>query len=177
MRGQYDGYRDVEGVAAGLDTETFVALRLEIDNWRWDGVPFFIRAGKELPVEGHRGPGDLQARRRGSGSATRMRPDPDEFVIRIEPDPGAELCLLAKTAGEDGLHRVHLDLLFEEQVGDAARALRAAAADALDGNPSSSRARTRSRRRGGSSSRCSTIRRRSRATSAGPGAPRRPATC
>ena len=50
VRGQYDGYRDIDGVAADSATETYAALRLEIDNWRWSGVPFFIRTGKRLPV-------------------------------------------------------------------------------------------------------------------------------
>ncbi|HVB91552.1 MAG TPA: glucose-6-phosphate dehydrogenase [Acidimicrobiales bacterium] len=48
VRGQYEGYRDIPGVAADSDTETFVALRCEIDNWRWAGVPFFLRTGKQL---------------------------------------------------------------------------------------------------------------------------------
>jgi glucose-6-phosphate 1-dehydrogenase len=48
VRGQYEGYRDIPGVAPDSDTETFVALRCEIDNWRWAGVPFFLRTGKEL---------------------------------------------------------------------------------------------------------------------------------
>ena len=50
VRGQHDGYRDIDGVAADSTTETFAALRLDIDNWRWSGVPFFIRTGKLLPV-------------------------------------------------------------------------------------------------------------------------------
>ena len=50
VRGQYDGYLDIDGVAKDSTTETFVALRLEIDNWRWSGVPFYIRTGKRLPV-------------------------------------------------------------------------------------------------------------------------------
>jgi len=50
VRGQFAGYRDVHGVAPDSDVETFVALRLEIDNWRWQGVPFYIRAGKRLPI-------------------------------------------------------------------------------------------------------------------------------
>src|SRR5262245_19969614 len=50
VRGQYDGYLDIDGVADGSTTETYAALRLEIDNWRWSGVPFFIRTGKRLPV-------------------------------------------------------------------------------------------------------------------------------
>ncbi len=50
VRGQYDGYQSIKGVKPDSQTETFAALRLEIDNWRWAGVPFFIRAGKALPV-------------------------------------------------------------------------------------------------------------------------------
>ena len=50
VRGQFRGYREVHGVAADSDVETFVALRLHIDTWRWSGVPFCIRAGKKLPL-------------------------------------------------------------------------------------------------------------------------------
>jgi glucose-6-phosphate 1-dehydrogenase len=50
FRGQFAGYRDEPGVASGSDVETFAAVRVMIDSWRWEGVPFFIRAGKELPI-------------------------------------------------------------------------------------------------------------------------------
>jgi glucose-6-phosphate 1-dehydrogenase len=50
VRGQYRGYRRERGVAPGSQVETFAALRLEVRSWRWEGVPFFIRAGKCLPV-------------------------------------------------------------------------------------------------------------------------------
>jgi len=50
VRGQYDGYRDEPGVAAGSGTETLAAVRAEIDNWRWAGVPFLLRSGKQLAV-------------------------------------------------------------------------------------------------------------------------------
>ena len=50
VRGQFRGYREEAGVAPDSKVETFVALRLEIDSWRWQGVPFYIRAGKCLPV-------------------------------------------------------------------------------------------------------------------------------
>jgi glucose-6-phosphate 1-dehydrogenase len=50
VRGQFRGYRDESGVKADSQTETFVAFRLEINSWRWKGVPFYIRAGKHLPV-------------------------------------------------------------------------------------------------------------------------------
>ncbi len=50
VRGQFRGYLDEKGVAAGSDTETFAALRLHVNSWRWEGVPFYIRAGKNLPM-------------------------------------------------------------------------------------------------------------------------------
>jgi glucose-6-phosphate 1-dehydrogenase len=51
VRGQFRGYREVKGVAKGSQVETYAALRLYIDSWRWAGVPFYIRAGKRLPVD------------------------------------------------------------------------------------------------------------------------------
>lgn len=50
VRGQFDGYRDEPGVAPDSTVETFAAVRVAVDNWRWAGVPFLIRAGKQLPV-------------------------------------------------------------------------------------------------------------------------------
>lgn len=50
VRGQFRGYRQEPGVAPGSQTETFAALKLEIDSWRWHGVPIYIRAGKNLPL-------------------------------------------------------------------------------------------------------------------------------
>src|SRR5262249_50824977 len=50
VRGQFRGYRSEPGVAADSQTETFAALRLEINSWRWKGVPFFLRAGKSMPL-------------------------------------------------------------------------------------------------------------------------------
>jgi glucose-6-phosphate 1-dehydrogenase len=133
IRGQYTGYRDVEGVAADSQTETFAALRLEIDNWRWAGVPFFIRAGKNLPVEAteirvvFKRPPRL-------GIGGKMLPDPDEWIMRVKPEPGAELCLMAKKAGEDKLHRVHLDMLFEQQDSDQPEPYQRLLRDALRGD-------------------------------------------
>jgi glucose-6-phosphate 1-dehydrogenase len=53
VRGQYDGYRDQEGVAPDSDAETFVALRACVDNWRWGGVPFYLRTGKRMAQDRH----------------------------------------------------------------------------------------------------------------------------
>jgi glucose-6-phosphate 1-dehydrogenase len=135
VRGQYDGYREVKGVAPDSETETFVALRLEVDNWRWAGVPFFVRAGKAMPVKAtevrivFKQPPHL-------GIGGRMLPDPDEFILRISPEPGAELCLIAKKGGVEALQRVHLDLLFGEQVGDQPEPYERLLRDALDGDSS-----------------------------------------
>jgi glucose-6-phosphate 1-dehydrogenase len=53
VRGQYEGYRQEDGVAPDSDTETFVATRAYVDNWRWSGVPFFLRTGKRLAENHH----------------------------------------------------------------------------------------------------------------------------
>ncbi|HEY6729516.1 MAG TPA: glucose-6-phosphate dehydrogenase [Solirubrobacterales bacterium] len=53
VRGQYEGYREEDGVAADSDTETFVAVKAFIDNWRWEGVPFFLRSGKRMAESRH----------------------------------------------------------------------------------------------------------------------------
>jgi glucose-6-phosphate 1-dehydrogenase len=133
VRGQYAGYRDVEGVASDSTTETFVAMRLQIENWRWSGVPFYIRAGKELPVDSTEVRVIFQTPPK-LGIGGGVNPDPDELVLRIKPDPGAELCLLAKKSGEDALQRVHLDLLFGEQMADQPEPYERLLRDALDGD-------------------------------------------
>ncbi len=53
VRGQYEGYREEDGVAADSDNETFIALRALVDNWRWDGVPFYLRSGKRMAENRH----------------------------------------------------------------------------------------------------------------------------
>ncbi len=115
ISGQYDGYRDIDKVEPDSETETFAALELSIDNWRWEGVPFFIRAGKRLPVDATEVRIIFQRPPR-LGIGGRQVPDANELIIRLKPDPGAELCLLAKRGGQDRLHRVHLDLFFDEQI-------------------------------------------------------------
>jgi glucose-6-phosphate 1-dehydrogenase len=134
VRGQYDGYHDVEGVSKDSDTETFVALRLEADNWRWSGVPFYIRAGKEMPVDATEVRVIFEEPPR-LGIGGRMVPDPDELVLRVDPQPGAQIRLLAKKAGEERLHPVHLDMLFEHQVGDQPEPYERLLNDALHGDP------------------------------------------
>lgn len=116
VRGQYDGYLQVPGVAAGSQTETFVALRLGIDSWRWAGVPIFIRAGKRLPVR------DTEVRLL-LRHTPRLRFLPDsaqieanQIVLRIDPDPGLRLHLSG--LDEHGAWRpVRLDSAFAHELG------------------------------------------------------------
>lgn len=112
VRGQYDGYQRTAGVAAGSTTETYAALRLEVDNWRWSGVPFFIRAGKSLPLSQtevrliFRSPPSL------GFSTSDEIVDPNEIVLLIDPRPGARWVLHAKRADGPGLRPIDLDVDF-----------------------------------------------------------------
>ena len=133
VRGQYEGYRDIEGVDPKSTTETFAALRLDIQNWRWDGVPFFIRAGKQLPeriTEVRVVLKNPPAVGIGNGPV----PDTDEIILRIDPDPGASILLEAKEPGQDALRRAHLDLLFQQQLGGQPGPYERLLSDALAGN-------------------------------------------
>ncbi len=120
VRGQYEGYRAVEGVAPDSSTETYAALRLEVDNWRWWGVPFFIRTGKRLPAK------ETEARivfrrpppLKGFVRAGERRPEPDQLVIRIDPATGIRLRLDARRADADGPEPITLDMQFAEEGGE-----------------------------------------------------------
>ena len=121
VRGQYDGYSDIDGVAADSTTETFAAMRLEIDNWRWSGVPFFLRTGKCLPDHPVGAAPRLQARRRGSGSSARIRrPEPDQLVVRLHPTTGIRLLVEAQRGDVAKPEQVNLDLEFAQQGGEGA---------------------------------------------------------
>jgi glucose-6-phosphate 1-dehydrogenase len=132
VRGQYDGYLSVPGVSPQSQTETFAALRLEIDNWRWSGVPFFIRAGKAMPVRAteiriiFKCPPRLPF--------ARHSPPPDEFILRIDPSPGADLMVQAKRPGAETTRTVDLSLIFSEELGDAPEPYERLLRDALRGN-------------------------------------------
>jgi glucose-6-phosphate 1-dehydrogenase len=133
VRGQYEGYREIEGVDPKSTTETFVGLRLDIMNWRWSGVPFFIRAGKQLATKVTEVRVVLQSPPP-VGLGGGPIPATDEIVLRIDPDPGACVLLEAKQPGEEKLRRVHLDLLFKQQFGDQPGPYERLLADALAGN-------------------------------------------
>ncbi|MDT5368567.1 MAG: glucose-6-phosphate 1-dehydrogenase [Mycobacterium sp.] len=134
VRGQYDGYQAVSGVKPGSQTETFAALRLEIDNWRWAGVPFYIRAGKALPVRATEIRGIFK--RPPKLAFMSLTPDPDELILRIDPSPGADLVIQAKQPGADGTRTVDLSVIFSEELGDAPEPYERLLCDAIHGDSS-----------------------------------------
>jgi len=97
VRGQFRGYRDESGVRANSQTETFVALRLEINSWRWKGVPFYIRAGKSLPVTATEVV--IKLRQPPAIFATVSLPA-NYFRFRVTPDLMIAVGALVKKAGD-----------------------------------------------------------------------------
>ncbi len=121
VRGQYDGYRDIDGVRANSTTETFAALRLSIDSWRWSGVPFFIRTGKRLPLT------QTEVRlifrsapRLPFIPSGRRRPEPSQIAIRIDPHTGIRITLDAMRSDNSGTSEIDLDMEFEKEGGEGA---------------------------------------------------------
>jgi glucose-6-phosphate 1-dehydrogenase len=133
VRGQYDGYLSVPGVAAGSQTETFAALRLEIENWRWSGVPFFIRAGKAL-AERVTEVRVIFKRPPRATFASGLTPDANELVLRIDPKPGADLVVQAKKPGADTTRSVDLSLIFADELGEAPEPYERLLGDAMRGD-------------------------------------------
>ena len=120
VRGQYEGYRKIPGVAPDSSTETYAALRLDIDNWRWAGVPFVIRTGKLLPIT------QTEVRlilrrppRLGFKVYAERLPEPDQLVVKLDPATGIRLLVEAQGA-EAEPRQVHLDMEFAEEGGEGA---------------------------------------------------------
>ena len=118
VRGQYDGYRDIDGVAPDSSTETYAALRLDIENWRWAGVPFFIRTGKRLPVTQTELRLVFKHAPKLGFKAFDHRPEPNQIVFRLDPTTAIRLIAEAHRADAAGASRVNFDVEFEEQGGE-----------------------------------------------------------
>jgi glucose-6-phosphate 1-dehydrogenase len=124
VRGQYGrgfiegeevpGYREEPGVASDSTTETYVAAKLYVDNWRWADTPFYIRAGKRLPrrettiaIQFQRAPHPPFAEIAGDG----LRPN--VLLIHVQPDEGVSLAIGAKVPGAGmSIRTVHMDFLY-----------------------------------------------------------------
>jgi glucose-6-phosphate 1-dehydrogenase len=115
VRGQYEGYRDEEGVAADSQTATFAALKLYVDNWRWNGVPFYLRSGKALScrttqiVIQFREPPHMVF-----AEGPRHSLDANRLVIQIQPAEGIQLHFQTKVP-DAGMKLRLTDLNFSFQ--------------------------------------------------------------
>ena len=132
VRGQYEGYLDVDGVAAGSTTESFVAVRLALDTWRWAGVPILIRAGKTMPVTAteitirfKRAP--LAAFGVGTHRVS------NHLRFRIWPETQLGLRLAGKTPGAGNEVEMQ-ELVFAQRAGSDMRPYDRLIGAALDGN-------------------------------------------
>ena len=118
VRGQYEGYRAIEGVSADSTTETFAALRLEIDSWRWAGVPWFIRTGKRLPIT------QTELRvvfkrppRLGFHNWTRL-PEPSQMVVKLDPSTGVRMLVEAQRDVAVEPEQITMDMEFAQEGGE-----------------------------------------------------------
>ncbi|HYD08529.1 MAG TPA: glucose-6-phosphate dehydrogenase, partial [Acidimicrobiales bacterium] len=118
VRGQYEGYRSEDGVDPSSPVETFVAMRAEIDSWRWAGVPWFIRAGKRMAKSATEAVVRFHAPPRLLFTPAGVEPEPDELIFRLSGDEGVTLHLSAKAPGDELRTRgVDLEVGFDEALG------------------------------------------------------------
>lgn len=110
VRGQYDGYLGIDGVAPQSATETSAALRLEVDNWRWSGIPFFLRTGKRLPVKQTELRLIFKHPPRIGFAALERRPEPNQLVIRLDPSTGIRAVLDARPADSNRATPIFFDV-------------------------------------------------------------------
>jgi glucose-6-phosphate 1-dehydrogenase len=134
---QVPGYQQERGVKPDSTTETYAALRLQIDNWRWAGVPFYLQTGKrmarrvsEVVIRFHRTPHMIF--RRGD-----VNVDPNLLVVRLQPDEGISLIVEAKEPGPDlKISPVTLDFKYHEVFGgEPPEAYERLLLDAIHGDP------------------------------------------
>jgi glucose-6-phosphate 1-dehydrogenase len=110
--GQYEGYRDEDGVDGRSRTDTYAALRVEIDSWRWAGVPFYLRTGKRLTARSAEVVVVFKPAPHSPFGAAAARPSPNRLIIGIQPGERVALQMSGKRPG-DGLDIVDVDLEFD----------------------------------------------------------------
>jgi glucose-6-phosphate 1-dehydrogenase len=136
VRGQYDGYRDIDGVAPDSTTETYAAMRLDIENWRWSGVPIFIRTGKHLPVT------QTEMRlvfqrppRMGFHIGRGREPEPMQLVVKLDPATGVRFLVEAQRSGDRDPEQITLDMEFADEGGEGPTPYEVLLAAAMRGDP------------------------------------------
>jgi glucose-6-phosphate 1-dehydrogenase len=120
VRGQYDGYRSIAGCAPDSTTETYAALRLDIENWRWSGVPFYIRTGKRLPVTQTELRLVFKEPPRLGFGLRRDTSEPDQVVVKLDPSTGIRFDLVARQANDREPKNISLDMEFAQEGGEGA---------------------------------------------------------
>ena len=118
VRGQYEGYRQIDGVADDSTTETFAALRLDIDNWRWSGVPFFLRTGKCLPVTQTEMRVVFKHPPRLGFAEWSRAPEPSQMVVKLDPSTGVRLAVEAQRHEKTEPEQITMDMEFAEEGGE-----------------------------------------------------------
>jgi glucose-6-phosphate 1-dehydrogenase len=114
VRGQYSGYLDTPGVKKGSTTETYVALKLAINSWRWRGIPFYVRAGKSLPLSET----EVVAKLRAPCPIFSTQAPPANYVrFRISGDPVIAIGASIKAAG-DQLKGCPIELIADQECGE-----------------------------------------------------------
>lgn len=133
VRGQHRGYRDEPGVAPDSQTETYAAVRLGIDSWRWAGVPFFIRAGKRLATTATEVFAHLRRPPRAVFEDV-LQGDPDYVRIRIDPAPQLAIGVRVKALGER-MVGTPTELLVTREIVEEMAPYERLLGDALAGDP------------------------------------------
>ena len=136
VRGQYEGYRDESGVATGSTVETFAALRLEIESWRWAGVPFYVRAGKALAIDAVEAVVELrQPPRMLFAGAAGSQPSPNILRFSLSKRDGVSMVVQAKEPGDETTTKsIELAVDFDEALGARQEAYERLLHDALEGD-------------------------------------------
>jgi glucose-6-phosphate 1-dehydrogenase len=134
VRGQYQGYRAIDGVLPDSTTETYAALRLDIDSWRWSGVPFLIRTGKRLATSATEVRLVFRASPRIGFADFGRQATPDQFVIRLDPGTGVRIVLDAYRADVKGTGPVPFDVEFAREGGEGATPYEVLLQAAMEGN-------------------------------------------
>jgi glucose-6-phosphate 1-dehydrogenase len=116
VRGQYDGYRKIAGVDPDSTTETYAALRLDLESWRWSGVPFFIRTGKRLAATQTELRLVFKHAPKLGFAAFGHEVEPNQLVVKLDPSTGIRLVVEARRA--DGPGPIELDMEFAEEGGE-----------------------------------------------------------
>jgi len=138
VRGQFTGYRDEDGVAPDSKVETFAAVRLQMDSWRWEGVPFYIRAGKNLPVTATEVTVELRQPPQKVFSGRKILFDKPNYVrFRFAPDITIAIgANVFKSKGKEGPRIQDTELLVSRQAdGDGIGPYEHLLSEAMAGNP------------------------------------------